>query len=197
MNLLEKIAAVEEVFKALDSHIAAFQQSSTLYCKVGCGECCKKPDIEATVLEFLPLALYLEQSGQAQHFAENIEQAPEGLCPVFTHHLPDGRTGLCTIYAQRGLICRLFGYAAFIDKHEQKQLVTCKIIKTEQAAQYQAAQNALDAGGDVPVMKDYYYQLMAIDNALSEKRWPIRQAIYKAIELVSHYFYYKNQEEAQ
>ncbi|NBP70080.1 MAG: YkgJ family cysteine cluster protein, partial [Cytophagia bacterium] len=65
MRLDEKVKAVAEVFTKLDAEIAAFQQNTKLHCKMGCGKCCFKPDIEATPLEFLPFAFDLYQKDQA------------------------------------------------------------------------------------------------------------------------------------
>ena len=57
MNLVEKAKAVDLVLHELDEEIKKFQSWSLLGCALGCGKCCFKPDIEATPLEFLPLAL--------------------------------------------------------------------------------------------------------------------------------------------
>ena len=65
MTLPEKVKAVERVFEELDTEIALFQSTTSLHCNWGCGKCCFKPDIEATILEFLPFALYLYQQHRA------------------------------------------------------------------------------------------------------------------------------------
>jgi hypothetical protein len=63
VSLIEKVQAVESVFHDLDEAISGFQKRSTLHCQFGCGKCCFKSDIEATVLEFLPFAHHLYPSG--------------------------------------------------------------------------------------------------------------------------------------
>jgi hypothetical protein len=67
MSLEEKVNLVKAVFEKLDKEIAAFQSWSGLHCKFGCGKCCTKPDIEATILEFLPFIYFtkinLQRSG--------------------------------------------------------------------------------------------------------------------------------------
>ena len=75
MDLLEKIKAVEEEFQNLDKEISSFQSWSGLGCKIGCGKCCFKADIEATVLEFLPFAQHLHQQDQAFEWLEKIKTA--------------------------------------------------------------------------------------------------------------------------
>ena len=79
MDLLEKIKAVEEEFQNLDREISSFQSWSGLGCKVGCGKCCFKPDIEATVLEFLPFAQYLHEQDKAFEWLEKDLETRNGL----------------------------------------------------------------------------------------------------------------------
>ena len=59
MPFEESVARVESLFEKLDQEIAAFQGETTLHCAWGCGKCCFKADIEATILEFLPFANHL------------------------------------------------------------------------------------------------------------------------------------------
>lgn len=189
MELGEKINAVEQVFKELDNEIASFQASSTLHCKFGCGKCCFKPDIEATVLEFLPFAHYLYRRGDALSWHEKLGEQNESLC-VILNPTQNG-AGMCSEYVYRGLICRLFGYSARVNKYSKKELVTCQIIKTEQADAYRAAVETIEGGGEVPVMSQYYMRLHAIDVDLTRDFYPINRAIQKAIETVMHYYAYR------
>jgi uncharacterized protein len=99
--------------------------------------------------------------------------------------------GLCSEYPHRGLICRLFGYSARTNKYDKRELVTCQIIKTEQAAPYQQAVTKIEEGSDVPVMNQYYMQLHAIDFELTRDFYPINMAIRKAIETVLSYYAYR------
>lgn len=190
MTIEEKVRAVDEVFHNLDTAISAFQGWSTLNCKTGCGKCCIKPDIEATVLEFLPLAYHLYQEGTAHEWLEKLSVSGQKIC----HVLNESQTGagLCSMYDHRGLICRLFGYSARLTKHGMRELVTCQIIKTEQQTAYTIASQQSNAGKDVPVMSQYYMQLHAIDQDLARDFYPINQAIRKAIETVLHYYAYRN-----
>lgn len=91
----------------------------------------------------------------------------------------------------RGLICRLFGYAAARDKYESLRLITCNIIKEQQAEVYAQSVEKIKAGLEVPVMSQYYSRLNNIDQELSRKFYPINQAMEKALELVLHYYAYR------
>lgn len=189
MTLPEKVDAVNKVFEQLDTRIAAFQSETTLHCKFGCGKCCFKPDIEASVLEFLPFALYLYQNKQAEQWLERLKTKTDPVCLILNP--TQAGAGLCSEYIHRGLICRLFGYSARTNKYGEKEMVTCQIIKTEQAHAYQAATRKIEEV-NVPVMNQVYMQLHAVDYELAQKFYPINQAIQHAIETVLHYFAYRD-----
>jgi Fe-S-cluster containining protein len=196
MSIREIVSQVEDVFIELDLDIAKFQQETGLGCIRGCGECCKKPDIEATVLEFLPLAYHLYKADldiEVLERLENNNSAPP--CTFFSAILPGFQSGLCTIYLHRGLICRLFGFSATRDKEGKPVLATCKIIKNQKSAEYNAAVRSIDEGGFVPVMNQYYMKLLAIDLEMGNKFYPINEAIKLAIEKVSLTCAYMEQEE--
>jgi Fe-S-cluster containining protein len=189
MALPEIAQQVSTLFTALDQHIAGFQQATTLHCKFGCGKCCTKPDIEATILEFIPFALHLYQTNEAENWHNRLHGSADVICKIFNP--TQAGAGLCTEYKHRGLICRLFGYSARLNKYGNKELVTCQIIKTEQGEAYNSTNNRIAEGFDVPVLTNYYRQLHAIDPDLSKEFYPINTAIKKAIETVLHYYAYR------
>lgn len=189
MSIEEKVNQVEHLYVKLDKQIAYFQEATTLHCKFGCGKCCTKPDIEATVLEFLPFAFYLYQNNKAEIWWERLKSNDNSICLIFNEN--QSGAGLCTEYKHRGLICRLFGYAARTNKYGKKELVTCQIIKSEQKAQYEATTVAIENDVAVPVFNQFYMQLAAIDDDLTKQFFPINVAIQKAIEEVLHYYAYR------
>ncbi|HEY9049843.1 MAG TPA: YkgJ family cysteine cluster protein [Ohtaekwangia sp.] len=190
MELGEKVKAVEEVFEKLDQEIASFQSWSNLHCAWGCGKCCYKADIEATILEFLPFAHYLYQQGLADDWFERLRKDDSSLCLILNP--TQAGAGLCSEYKHRGLICRLFGYSARTNKYGRSELVTCQIIKTEQAENYQRTAERIEAGESLPVMSHYYMQLHAIDFELARDFFPINEAIKRAIEVILHYYAYRS-----
>lgn len=187
--MIEKVQAVEALFQKLDEEIASFQQWSTLHCKAGCGKCCFKPDIEATVLEFLPFAHYLYQQDRAMDWLEKLRNNDSQICLILNP--TQKQAGLCSEYPYRGLICRLFGYSARTNKYGEKELITCQIIKSEQSGAFYDAEARLRQEGTVPVMKQYYMQLHSIDFQLAQDFYPINEAIKRAIETVLHYYAYR------
>jgi Fe-S-cluster containining protein len=188
-KIAKTVQQVQEVFSQLDAHIGQFQTATGLHCKWGCGKCCFKPDIEATILEFLPYAHFLYQHQLAIEKLEELKSGTDVICTVLNP--TQAGAGLCSEYEHRGLICRLFGYSARTTKYGEKELVTCQIIKTEQQALYAAAQQKIAEGQAVPVMSHYYMQLHAIDFQLAKDFYPINVAISKAIETVLHYYAYR------
>jgi len=187
--LLGKIKAVEELFEQLDAEIFTFQSWSTLKCAVGCGKCCYKADIEATVLEFLPFAHFLYTHDRAYKWLDTISSNSATVCMI----LDPGQTGtgLCSEYKHRGLICRLFGYSARTDKYNTAEFVTCAVIKGEQRQQYETAAIKVSKGAAIPVMNQFYMRLHGIDADLSREFFPINQAIKRAIEVILHYYAYR------
>ena len=177
------------VYGRLDKDIAKFQEKTKLHCLSGCGECCKKPDVEAGIVEFLPLALDLFDRGLAEQTLEELNHKESSLCHVFRPHVTHFG-GMCNAYPHRGLICRLFGFTARVTKEEQKELVTCKYIKTEQNAAYNQAMQRIAQGEKVPIMSEYYYRMQGIDPQL-QGFYPINIAMAKAIEIVLHYYAYR------
>jgi Fe-S-cluster containining protein len=193
VSLEEKALAVGVVLKDLDAEIQKFQDWSHLHCKFGCGKCCFKADIEATPLEFLPFAVEKCKTDEAESWLDRLENLDNKQICVILNPIQSG-AGLCSEYVYRGLICRLFGYSARTNKYEEKELVTCSIIKTEQQSNYEIAQQKIKSEGEIPLMADYYLKLNYIDPNLSNDFMPINQAIKKALELALQYFAYQKGE---
>lgn len=105
--------------------------------------------------------------------------------------LIDSPNGSCGNYRYRGLICRLFGYAASRDKFGELKLATCKIIKENQQESFNNTEEAISKGLYVPIFTDYYMNLTQIDFRLGTTMLPINEALKVAIEEVLHYYAYR------
>lgn len=191
MSVIRKVRAVERVFAALDREIKTFQNSSQIRCLEGCGKCCFKPDIEATPLEFLPLAFDLFLTRRIDEVYEDLSNNEKAYCHLFAPKPLSLDKGSCGQYVYRGLICRLFGYSAMKAKNSERKYVTCKVIKESQPEKVEAVQAGLKQDGKIPMMSDFYYQIRSIDPDLGTNRYPINEAIKKAIEYVMHYYAYR------
>lgn len=192
MKLHHKVQAVERVFRELDKELAAFKDATGLHCISGCGLCCKKPDIAASPLEFLPLAYHLFKENKALQWLEQIQHNPdESICLIFRPMLGQHDKGFCSQYNHRGLICRLFGFSAMLDKHGQPKLTTCKTIKNETPLEFAAATAHIEARKKVPIMRNHYFKLRNIDPELANMLIPINQAVKTALEIVLSYYAYR------
>lgn len=192
LSLPEKATAVSAVFKALDQAISEFQGVSGMDCFFGCGQCCTKPDIEASILEFLPLAIQHYEEDNAEQMYDLLSAGNDDpICVNFKSHANQEDRGRCTEYTNRGLICRLFGYSARVDKYGQNELVTCVRIKEESPEAYQKGAVHVKEGGTVPVMSNYYRQLQAIDFELANQRLPINEAMLEALKTVMAFYAYR------
>ncbi len=191
MSIIRKVHAIERVFERLDIETSALSKNTGMHCLSGCGKCCMKPDIEASPIEFLPLALAWYGLGIAEKKLEEIAANPSSICAVFNAvHLSD-KFGNCSEYQNRGLICRLFGYAMSRDKNGGNKLVTCRLIKLDQPEAYQAAINKIAQKEYLPSIMNYYQRLSQIDFKLANSMLPINEAIQVAIQEVMQYYSYR------
>lgn len=143
-------------------------------------------------MEFLPWAFYLFLNGKAEGTLVKLNQKTNTNCHLYRPlSVLDSNNGSCSNYRYRGLICRLFGYAANRDKYGQLRMATCKIIKENQQENYNNTEEAISKGLYVPVFTDYYMRLTQIDNRLATTLLPINEALKIAIEEVLHYYAYR------
>ena len=196
MSIAQKVIKIEALFGELDSEINAFQTSTQLKCLPGCGRCCTHNEVDASPLEFLPWAYQLYLKGETTQVLEALSEKTNNICHNYNliGLLEDGK-GSCGTYHFRGLICRLFGYAANTDKYGKLRLATCKIIKEDQALAFQDAENMITKGLPIPVFTHYYMRLSQIDQHLGNTIVPINKALKIAIEEVLHYYMYRKVED--
>lgn len=192
MTIEGKVNLVEQLFQKLEHEIEHFQSESKLHCILGCGKCCTTPDIDASPLEFLPWAFHLFLNGKAEETLDELNKKTNLSCHLYRPlTIVDTSSGSCSNYVYRGLICRLFGYAASRDKHGKLRLATCKIIKENQQDSYLNTLEAISNGLYVPIFSDYYMNLSQIDYGLGTLILPINQALKRAIEEVLQYYAYR------
>jgi len=196
MSIAQKVSEIEALFGELDAEINSFQVTTKLACLPGCGRCCTHNEVDASPLEFLPWAYQLYLKGEANQVLEALSEKTSNICHNYNPiGLLVAGKGSCGAYTYRGLICRLFGYAANADKYGKLRLATCKIIKEDQALAFQNAENMISDGLPIPVFTHYYMRLSQIDYQLGNKIVPINTALKIAIEEVLHYYMYRRLED--
>lgn len=190
MSLERRVQLVEGLFHQLTQETNQFVKTAGIGCVSGCGKCCTYANVEASPLEFLPWAFHLFLNGEAQETLNILTKTNSKTCIIYKP-LAALNQGRCSNYKYRGLICRLFGYAANTDKYGNLRLATCKIIKEGQSEKYKTTAEAIKKGLYVPVFTEYYMQLSQIDFNLGTKILPINKALQMAIEEVLHYYAYR------
>lgn len=191
MNTLQKVRAVERLFKTLEKDIKQIQDQTGISCVRNCIKCCTTPRIEATALEFYPLAYHLFKTGQSENIIAKIEQTDNyTICPVLNNFTIDELSPGCNHYDQRGLICRLFSYNYGTDKYGRRRINACKTIRVEQPQQLDIANQLLQIKALGPKASNYYSWLQFIDFNEAHRLYPIGKAIKTAIETVITYFHY-------
>ncbi len=197
MNLQQKTLEVKTVFDELDVEAGKYISNSNLTCFTGCGQCCANPKINASVLEFLPLAFDLYKKGKAEEVLELLsnEKISDEYCILYKSTGQDNRAGSCSDYNNRGLICRLFGNSSRKNKNGEKEIVTCKKIKTGKNEQFLAVSNSIKIDLEIPSGTDFYYRLNNIDSQLTEDQFPINVAIKKSLEAVLRFMFYQENQE--
>ncbi|MBD3379210.1 MAG: hypothetical protein GF408_01965 [Candidatus Omnitrophica bacterium] len=179
-GLAEKVSGL---FAEADAHVKRFRKKTAIDCPEGCGVCCEKKDLEMTVLEFMPLAVQLWGSGEAELFLEALESRGDKVCILYGKGTVPGY-GRCVKYGSRGLLCRLFGFAAVRDKASRPHFATCRIVKLKFPELFEGAERTVSLGYDAPFISSYYRRLLSIDPFLGTKTFPVNTAIRLAIEKV-------------
>jgi len=194
MSIVRKVKAVERIFHELQVEIDGFKGKSGIRCTNSCARCCTKPFIEASPLEFLPFAYNLFKEKRAEEYLKILKESG-GVCINYLQKDPDKKAKIfisgCANYQYRGLVCRLFGFAAYRNKYGVPELSTCTIIKQDQQLEYQSTVKSIKAGMKVPVYADWYRRLMNVDYKMGSTFLPINEAIVFAIESVLQYYAYR------
>ncbi|MDA7717066.1 YkgJ family cysteine cluster protein [bacterium] len=190
MSIERRVGLVEDLFNKLEQESAQFEKSSGIGCVSGCGKCCTSPEIEASPLEFLPWAFHLFLNGKAEKTHTILSNTQKPTCFIYKP-LSIINQGRCSSYQYRGLICRLFGFAANTDKYGNLRLTTCKIIKEGQSDSYNSVTEAITKGLYVPIFTEYYMQLSQIDFHLGNIIIPVNKALKMALEEVLQYYAYR------
>ena len=191
MQLYRKVRAVEKIFRALEKDLLKFHETASIRCIEGCGVCCTKPGIEASPLEFLPLAYSLFVQRRAWEIFEMLSREDsEDLC-IFYDRLGDpSRPGRCLEHPKRGLICRLFGFSGSMDRNGIVHYASCRPLKEQDPARFQTIERAVNDGMPIPRGQYYYMMLKAVDSELMTYH-PLNIAIKKSLETVLSYYSYR------
>lgn len=163
---------VRAVLSELDEALAIFSSKVDTSCPPGCILCCQNPNVQATILEFIPLAYHLMNEGRAEAVLDQlVKQESDHSGCVFA-----SETG-CSVYADRGLICRLFSASVRLDRQGRLEYVACPILHARHG-------RYMEEEAHPPVMTDWSLRLESLDPVLGSSWYPVNDAIRRALEIV-------------
>jgi uncharacterized protein len=177
MNIREYVFHLKNLYADMSATFAGFQTKSGLSCLAGCGRCCLNPEIEASPLEMLPLALELYDQGLLEEWLTKLANNSQSHCLLFVASGQEGQ-GFCGQYAGRPSVCRMFGVAGYFNKHQEPTLSICKSIKESNSKDLPSALG-------VPMLAHWSAKLATLDPQLIQGRQPINQALKAALEKVA------------
>ncbi|HKM92180.1 MAG TPA: YkgJ family cysteine cluster protein [Prolixibacteraceae bacterium] len=176
MQIDKNVHDVERLFVQVDKAILHFVGQTSLHCPSGCATCCHGQKVSAAPLEFLPYAYSLYKLGLLEHQYWELKTSSIEGCFII-----DRVNGRCSHYETRGLICRLFGNAAMVNREGHKAFSACRILK-DQVSTLPTFDSILQ--NSAPVYSDFYMRLRNIDTTYGSMMIPVNQAILKAMEIV-------------
>lgn len=196
--LFFKIQPLLELYQELDFKIEKFKRETGLECLRGCGECCaiESRRIEVSMVELIPLALHLWEVGKAEGYLKELNQMDKDEpCVFYRRSPPKKEEGCCSIYPWRPLICRLFGFSAFENKYGQPMAVLCSVLKKSRPEGVKEIDLKIQKGLEIPVNSYYAKRVALLYPVYGKERFPINEAIKKAIEWVGFYLELLRKEE--
>jgi len=190
MTIDEIIFEVNEVYREIEEQMALITSKSKIKCPDFCNLCCNKNDIEASPIEFFPLAAAIYESGDIDDILIRLDESDKtGYCVLFSPDAWKEGNWACQYYNNRGLICRLFGFGYRLNREGFPELVTCKYLKENfSSAMERELKSGLESNDSIPIFRNYSMKLFSIDPDLALQQLPINKAIRVALEKM--YFHY-------
>jgi Fe-S-cluster containining protein len=177
MNIREFSLNLQKVYAEMGETFSAYQASTGLACPPGCGKCCLNPDVEASVLEMIPLALKIYDEGKVDEWLLKLETTSQTYC-LFLTQLPGSDKSFCGSYNERPSVCRMFGIAGTFDKYHSVTHSICKHLKEIYPIIPQANK-------ETPLMPLWSSRLAALDPELIQNKLPVNQALHAALEKIA------------
>ncbi len=179
-----------EIYREMDALSSRFQNATGLRCLPGCGTCCDTEEVEATVVEVIPLCWKILLGRDEERYLSAIAEMEERgtrRCVIYDPSETREAEGCCALYEFRPLVCRLFGFAARRDKKGGLEFAACKCLKDAAPEAVKRAQIGVGSGLSVPVYQDAFMRVASVNPAMGFRRLPINQAIKEALG----YLYWK------
>jgi Fe-S-cluster containining protein len=175
---------VESLLQAVELESKVFFEKNNISCAPGCGKCCSNPEIEATALEMLPLAMHFLKSNRAEEMLDLLNNSERDYCLFYNHQQDNKAIGACTAYEHRPSLCRLFGAFKMGDRYS-----VCGVIKESHAPE---VKKMLEDKPPATSINLWAMKLFNLDPELGRVALPINLALKNILEkLVSVYHFEK------
>jgi Fe-S-cluster containining protein len=184
-SLFPGLSELTALYRELDRETARFKRAAGLECLEACRKCCtpERAQIEAAVLDCLPLSLHLWKLGEAESCLERLAANGRGRVCVIYDADPFSASG-CKQYPWRPLLCRLFGFSAVLDKHGRPRVALCRAIRNADPRAEARANRVLAEGLNPVVIPHWARRVSSLNPHLGQRRYPINQALKLALEKV-------------
>ena len=172
---------IEALYLEMSKESQSFKEKYKISCVVNCGKCCKNPDIYSSPLEMLPLALHLVNSKTDEELLTLLEKLDMTEICAFYENL-GGDSGRCTIYNQRSVVCRLFGWTHFKGK-KNEEVAICREIK---ANNQKVLETMIDskAIAEAPRMGTWDQLVNDLDVNLGSVKYPLNKSLKIMLEKI-------------
>jgi Fe-S-cluster containining protein len=191
MTIREFAKELQIIYDEMGKSFSEYQKTSGLLCLEGCGKCCNNPQVEASMLEMIPLALKILDDNKLEAWLEKLENSTQNHCLMYQPLSLDGSLGKCSVYGERPALCRMFGVAGYFNKYGKVSLSLCKLIR-EQNGELAKNHEQTVSEEKTPMLITWSYRLAQLDPALIQKRMPINEALQQALEKVALYAMYQS-----
>ena len=189
MNIREFSHNLQKLYQEMSETFGSFQSSTGLHCLTKCGRCCLNPDIEASDLEMIPMALKIYDEGKTEEWLNKLEGASEISCLAYHAESPDKALGKCGIYEGRPAVCRMFGVSGYYNKNHEVTLSICKYIKE---ANTDLSVKISSSIKEAPMLTHWSARMATLHPELIQNKKPINLALKNALEKVALYMQYQS-----
>lgn len=184
----KEIEALLKIYKEIDQKLDQFKRLTGLQCLTGCGECCRKACVACSVLEMLPLAVFLWKERELESWLTRIDMKDEQATCIFYSQDALDNSWHCQAYSFRPLICRLFGFCSRENKTRQREWMLCwRMKETLTKGDPEKARKLFVKGSRAPVYYDYFMKIYAVSPDLANQGMNINLAFAKAAQIIGYY----------
>ena len=165
----------------MSDSFSSYQSSTGWNCLPSCGKCCLNPEVDASILEMIPMAYSIYLEGKLDEWLDKLQTTKQEHCIVYEQGLKEGE-GKCGRYNDRPSLCRMFGVSGHYNKQHEISLSVCKLIKEKYKLFDQELKGSKQ---ETPMMADWSMKLASINPQLIQDKMPINKALLGALEKVA------------